>query len=143
MTNVRGFCSLGPVKQLKQYSSILFLGLVLSILALPAELNASVRFGPYEALTINSDVVRGVKVEDNGEVWLLLNPAYRERELIVKISTENGANYRQWHTGSQELVSPADQGKQANQWTDWVLTTAPYIEYWMSGEKILHLKKVE
>jgi hypothetical protein len=131
------------VKQLKQYASILFLGLVFTILSLPVEVNAAVRFGPYEALSINSDVVRGVKVEDNGEVWLLLNPAYRERELIVKISNEKGGGYRQWHHGSQELVSPADQGKQANQWTDWVLTSAPYIEYWMSGEVILHLMKVE
>ena len=119
------------------------MGFVVSILALPFEASGAVRFGPYEALLINSDVVRGVKVEDNGEIWLLLNPAYRERELVVKISNEDGAGYRQWHHGSYELVSPPDQGKQANQWTDWVLTSAPYIEYWMSGEKILHLKKAE
>lgn len=110
---------------------------------LPASLLGAVRFGPYEALTINSDVIKGVKVEDNGEVWLLLNPDYRERELKVKISNENGAGYRKWHHGTYELVSPADQGKQANQWTDWVLTQAPYIEYWMSGQLVLHLHKVD
>lgn len=116
--------------------------LVFSIL-LPAGLFGATRFGPYEALTINSDVIRGVKVEDNGEVWILLNPAYRERELKVKISNENGTGYRKWHHGTYELVSPAGQGKQANAWTDWVLTKSPYIEYWMDGELILHLKKVE
>lgn len=110
---------------------------------MPSALQAEVRFGPYEALTINSDVIRGVKVEENGEVWILLNPAYKERELRVKISNEKGAGYRKWHHGTFELVSPADQGKQANEWTDWVLTESRYIEYWMSEELILHLKKVE
>ena len=105
---------------------------------------SKVLFGPYEALTINSEVIRGVKVDDAGKIWILLNPLYREKELIVKISSENGAGYRKWFTsGDYELVSPANQGKQANQWTDWIETVSPYIEYWMSGKKILHLKKVK
>ena len=112
-------------------------------LVLPALLQGAVRFGPYEALAINSDVIKGVKVKDNGEVWILLNPTYRERELVVKISNENKAGYRKWHHGTYELVSPPDQGKQANEWTDWVLTKARFIEYWMSDQLILHLEKVE
>jgi hypothetical protein len=104
---------------------------------------ANVRFGPYEALSINSDVIRGVKVDEAGKIWILLNPTYREREIVLKISNREGAEYRDWFTGGKELVSPANQGKQANQWTDWVETEAPYIEYWMSDRKILHLKKVE
>ncbi len=102
-----------------------------------------VRFGPYEALTINSDVVRGVKVDDGKAVWLLLNPSYKEKELIVKLSNEKGAGYRKWENGTFELVSPANQGKQANEWTDWVRTKSNYIEYWMEGTLVLHLKKVE
>ena len=118
--------------------------LLAAMLLFPAIGQAAVRFGPYEALTINSDVIRGVKVEDNGRIWILLNPAYRERELVVRISNKQGSGYRKWHTsGTEDLVSPADQGKQANAWTDWIETTANYIEYWMSGEKVLHLKKVE
>ena len=111
--------------------------------ALPAGLSGAVRFGPYEALAINSDVIRGVKVEDNGEVWILLNPAYRDRELRVKISSQKGSGYRKWHHGTFELISPANQDKQANQWTDWVLTESKFIEYWMNDELILHLEKVE
>ena len=122
--------------------NLTLLFLVFSIL-LPAALQGDVRFGPYEALAINSDVIRGVKVEENGEVWILLNPDYRERELRVKISSEKGSGYRKWHHGTFELISPAGQSKQANAWTDWVLTQSPYIEYWMDGELILHLKKVE
>lgn len=102
-----------------------------------------VRFGPYAALTINSEVVRGVKVDEADKIWLLLNPEYRERELIVKISNEEGASYRKWFNGTEELISPANQGKQANEWTDWIRTEAAYIEYWMSGQKVLHLKKVK
>lgn len=108
-----------------------------------AQAEGKVRFGPYEALTINSEIVRGVKVDEAGKIWLLLNPLYKERELVVRISNLEGASYRKWFNGKDELVSPADQGKQANQWTDWIETEAPFIEYWMSGEKILHLKKVE
>lgn len=110
---------------------------------LNAMADGEIRFGPYEALTINSDVVRGVKVDDAGKIWLLLNPSFRSKEIIVKISNSKGADYRMWFNNSYELVSPANQGKQANQWTDWIETVSPYIEYWMEGEKILHLKKVE
>jgi len=113
------------------------------LLALPAIAGANVRFGPYEALTINSDVIRGVKVDEAGKIWLLLNPDYRELELRLKISMEEGANYRKWFTGEEVLVSPANQGKQPNAWTDWIETQSKYIEYWMNGEKVLHLKKVE
>ncbi|NDV62468.1 hypothetical protein G0Q06_08405 [Puniceicoccales bacterium CK1056] len=112
-------------------------------LASVASAEGKILFGPYEALTINSEVVRGVKVDDGGKIWLLLNPTYREQEIILKISSEEGAGYRKWFNGSYELVSPANQGKQPNQWTDWIETVSPYIEYWMSGEKILHLKKVK
>jgi hypothetical protein len=111
--------------------------------AAPALAESQVRFGPYRALEINSDVIRGVKVDDAGKIWLLLNPAYRENELVVKISNENGASYRKWFTGEYELVSPADQGKQPNAWTDWIETQASYVEYWMNGRKILHLHKVK
>jgi len=116
---------------------------LLGLVLLPAQSVGEVRFGPYEALTINSDVIRGVKVEESGKIWILLNPAYRERELIVKISNADKASYREWHHGGFELVSPADQGKQANHWTDWIEVNAPYIEYWMSDQLILHLHKVE
>ncbi len=110
---------------------------------LSGSLMGSVRFGPYEALTINSDIVRGVKVDDDQKIWLLLNPTYLDREIIVKISSEKGAGYREWHHGGYELVSPAGQDKKVNQWTDWVQVKSPFIEYWMNDQLILHLKKVE
>ncbi len=112
------------------------------LLAASAEAQGNIRFGPYEALSINSDVIRGVKVDEGGKIWLLLNPVYKERELVVKISNLPGESYRKWFNGSEELVSPADQGKQANEWTDWIETQSSYIEYWMGDQLVLHLKKV-
>ena len=48
---------------------------------------------------------------------------------------------RPWFNGSLELVSPANQGKAPNEYTDWVETTASYIEYYMDGVLFLHLGK--
>lgn len=98
-------------------------------------------FGPFEAIVINSDVVRGVKVDENDKIWLLLNPRYKENEIRLKISNSEGADYRKWYTGEFELVSPANQGKAANEWTDWIRTQSMFIEYWMEGQLILHLKR--
>ena len=134
---------LASVKAKKQVLSFIWIMLLSAWMVLPAFAAGNVRFGPYEAISINSDVIRGVKVEESGKIWLLLNPDYREREIIVKISNEPGSSYRKWFNGTEELVSPANQNKQANAWTDWIETKASYIEYWMSGELILHLKKVE
>lgn len=104
---------------------------------------ANKRFGPYEALTFNSTILRDVKYDaDTGNVYLQLLPEYKEKELRVKLSTEYFAGYRKWHHGDYELVSPANQGKEPYGWTDHVNTTATYIEYWMNGEVFLHLKKV-
>ncbi len=107
------------------------------------QLEAAVRFGPYEALTISEDIIRGVKVDDSGKIWLLLNPDYLDKEIILKISNQEGANYRKWHNGQYELVSPAGQDKRPNEWTDWVQTRSRFIEYWMDGNLILHLKKID
>ena len=134
---------MGIVKTKNRYFSVLFFSLIVMLGSLPLQAAEGVRFGPYEALTINSDVIRGVKVEEGNTIWLLLNPVYRESELIVKISNENGSGYRTWEHGGYELVSAANQGKQANEWTDWIRSKASYIEYWMSGKLILHLKKAE
>lgn len=98
-------------------------------------------FGPYEAVAINSSVVNDVKVEPDGNVFLQLLPDHKETELIVKISNGYFADYRVWWHGEYELVSPANQGKAPYGWTDRVNTGALYVEYWMDGNVILHLKR--
>ena len=120
-----------------------FLVLLGMVLAMGSQVLAGPRFGPYEALTISEEIIRGVKVDDDGKIWLLLNPDYLEKEIVLKISEQEGASYRKWHNGEFELKSPAGQDKQPNQWTDWVRTRSRYIEYWIDGKMILHLKKIE
>lgn len=98
-------------------------------------------FGPYTALTREASIVKNVKVEDNGRIYLLLDPAFKEKEIILKNSSGFKSGYRNWYNGELELVSVANQGKAPNEYTDWVTTTANYIEYYMDGALILHLKK--
>lgn len=100
-------------------------------------------FGPYTALVRNDDVVKNVKVNENGRIYLLLNSDHKDKEIILKNSNYNKSGYRNWFNGEQELVSPANQGKAPNEYTDWVDTTANYIEYYMEGQLILHLAKTE
>ena len=103
--------------------------------------NKTVAFGPYVALSIDSDIVKDVKVTDEGRIYLLLNPVHKEKEIVLKNSSTLKSGYRKWFNGEYELVSPASQGKAPNEYTDWVETTGNYIEYYMDGKLILHLGK--
>lgn len=100
------------------------------------------RFGGYEALFIDPTVVLGVKHGEDDKIWIMLDPAHKEKELRLKISMREGADYRKWYTGDEELVSAANQNKAPMEWTDWVRTQSPYIEYWIEGRKVLHLRRV-
>lgn len=132
----------------------LFVSLLLLALAGPAALlfaggepeaaGSGKQFGPYEALTFDASILRDVKyVPEADELYLQLLPEHAEKELTVKLSNDYFASYRQWHHGGYELVSPANQGKTPYGWTDWITTSAPYVEYWMDGEVFLHLRRVE
>lgn len=108
------------------------------------------RFGPYEALVYDDKILQNVVVKPpEATVYLLLNPAYKDREIQIKISSEPFKNYRRWFAGQNTredgfvLVSPANSAKAPNELTDWLRTSAPYIEYYMNGELFLHLKRVE
>ncbi len=101
------------------------------------------KFGPYEAIAFNEEVINDVKVTEELKIWLQLKPSHKDKELVVKISNEKFAGYREWWNGGYELVSPAYQGKRAYEWTDYVQTKSRFIEYWMDGEIFLHLKRVD
>lgn len=100
-------------------------------------------FGPYRAIAINRDVVRDVKVDEELNVHLQLYPAHKDKEIVVKISNDRFAGYREWVHGGLELVSPANAGKPPYGWSDWVQVKAKYIEYWMDGEIFLHLMRTD
>lgn len=130
---------------------VLSLLLLLALAVLPsfahaaedAENGVAEEFGPFQALTFNKAILRDVKyVAEEGTVYLQLFPEHKDKELIVKLSNDYFASYRLWTHGGYELVSPANQGKPPYAWTDFVETSANYIEYWMDGEVFLHLKRV-
>lgn len=100
-------------------------------------------YGPYTAVVRDVEIVRDVKVAENGRIYLLLNPEHKEKEIILRNSNFFKSGYRNWFNGKQELVSPANQGKAPNEYTDWVETTGNYVEYYMEGKLILHLAKTE
>jgi len=108
-------------------------------------------YGPFEALTHDKAIIRDVKyVAEENNVYIQLLPEHKEKEIRVKLSNAYFSSYRKWHPGDwtlasddYELVSPANQGKTPYGWTDFVNTSANYIEYWMDGEVILHLKRVK
>ena len=108
---------------------------------LAADESKTETFGPYTAIERDKDIVKDVRIADNGRIYLLLNPDHKEKEIILKNSNYQGRGYRNWFNGKQELISPANQGKAANEYTDWVETTANFVEYYMEGKLILHLGK--
>ena len=99
------------------------------------------QFGPFVGLTVDESVIQGVMVDDEDKIWIMLNPKFRNDEILLKISTDYKAGYRNWYTGEPTLVSPAGQNKAPNEWTDWIRTSSNYIEYWMGDKLVLHLKR--
>jgi hypothetical protein len=100
-------------------------------------------YGPYQAIAINRGIIRDVRVDKELNIFLQLVPEHKNKELVVKISSERFAEYRNWVYGGLELVSPVNAGKTSFGWTDRVQTKAKYIEYWMDGSIFLHLKRMD
>jgi len=108
-----------------------------------AEAKKPETFGPYTVLDRNAEIVKDVKVTDTGRIYLLLNPKHKEKEIVLKNSQQFKSGYRNWYNGEKELISQANQGKAPNEFTDWVVTSANYVEYYMDGDLILHLAKTD
>ncbi|WP_221031357.1 hypothetical protein [Actomonas aquatica] len=100
------------------------------------------RFGPFEALVFDHAVLQDVKVE-NGRIYLKRHVTYIDEAITLRNSTLYRDAYRPWFNGSLDLVSPAHAGHAPNGWSDWVETSANYVEYWMNGRLILHLHRLQ
>lgn len=98
--------------------------------------------GPYEVLMIDMDFLQDVTYMRD-RIYLKRQVNHRAEAITLRASFLKGESYRKWYNGEFDLVSPANAGHQANAWTDWVETTAPYVEYWVGDKKVLHLKRVD
>lgn len=100
------------------------------------------RFGPFIALVMDTDYVTDVKYDDDTKIWILLRPQHKDKELILRLSNQDKKSYRKWANGEYQFVAVAERGNAANQFTDWIRTTANYVEYWIDDKMVLHLKRV-
>jgi hypothetical protein len=71
----------------------------------PAQAVAVQKFGPYEALVFDKAMLSSVKVDEKGDVYLLLQPDKIGEQLTMKISMEKGAAYRKWFNGEETWVA--------------------------------------
>jgi hypothetical protein len=97
--------------------------------------------GPFQVLEIDMDFLQGVTYMDD-RIYLKRQVNRRAEAITLRASMLRGEAYRKWFNGEYDLVSPANAGHQPNGWTDWVETTANYVEYWVGDKKILHLKRI-
>ena len=105
---------------------------------------ARATFGPYEAIVMDKTMLQNVKVDPaDGAIYLMFVPEKRATTVKIKISMAEGAEYRKWFTGDEELVALENGQRQPNAWTDQVKTTANYIEYRAGDKLFLHLKKTK
>ena len=100
-------------------------------------------FGPYEAIVFDRDMLQTVKVNADGSIYLMFKPEKRGATVRIRISMAEGAEYRKWFNGDDELVALENGHREPNTWTDQVQTTANYIEYRDGDHLFLHLKKIK
>ncbi|GAB5560191.1 MAG: hypothetical protein SynsKO_18380 [Synoicihabitans sp.] len=132
---------------------LLFLGLIFSTCSLlltasddagatPAASQKSAKIaGPFEVLEIDMDFLQDVSYR-NDRIYLKRQLNRLNDAITLRASMLKGEAYRKWFNGEYDLVSPANAGHRPNGWTDWVETTANYVEYWVDGKKVLHLRRI-
>lgn len=108
-----------------------------------AEQPAHPVFGNYEAIVYDASMLQGVRVDPNGDIFLMFQPDKRDAQVKIRISMAEGAQYRKWFNGDDELVAQENGFREANTWTDRVQTSANYIEYRAGDHLFLHLKKIK
>jgi hypothetical protein len=135
-----GFSAAKEVQMKKLFTTVI---LALCLTAFPAFGQDPV-FGPFSALVINEDVVKDVHTGGN-DIYVKVAEACRDREFSVKISEENMAGYRRWQDSQAVMkvrVYQSDvRGKQG--YTYRINTSAPFVEFWMGEQLILHLKRIQ
>ena len=127
------------IKLSRLFALLVFIGFVPFV---SAE-EANPVFGAYEAIVYDSDMLQGVQVDGVGDIFIMFQPDKTDTQLVLRISMQESAQYRNWFTGDTDLVAQENSGRAPNTWTDRVQTTSKFIEYWADGKLFLHLKKIK
>jgi hypothetical protein len=118
------------------------LAVILCTAPCPALAQETAQFGPFSAFLVNKDVVEDVVTEGN-DIYVKVAEPYQDKEFSVKISDENMAGYRRWQNGGQVMnvkVYQSDSGDKRGH-TYRIHTTARFVEFWMEGNLVLHLRR--
>lgn len=99
-------------------------------------------FGPFTALKIDKQVVEGVVV-DGENLYVKVAKDFWSASFTVKISNQNGADYRKWSGDKTDLVVKVYQGPKADKLghTYRIATSARYIEFYKEGTLVLQLER--
>jgi hypothetical protein len=93
---------------------------VIGLLATASGESGEEQFGPSIALTRNAEIVRDVKIAENGRIYLILNPAHKEKEIILKNSIFSNRATRIGLMASKSLsLQPIKARRQTNIRTEW------------------------
>jgi hypothetical protein len=92
----------------------------------------------FSVLVQDKSLVTDIRAEDEN-VWIKLASTNLADEVTVRISNKDKELYRTWFNGNVDLESKGFRG--SNVWSDRVQTKANYIEYWLNGTLVLHLKR--
>lgn len=129
---------------IKSFAVLVLALLVLAAGTAPVQAVQSVIHGPYSAIEMDPEIVKAITTE-NGDLYVRISQEYRDQSFVVKISDEYLADYRQWLNGDSKMpvrvYRSRDHDKQG--YTYRINTTARYVEYWMNGDLILHLKRTD
>ena len=100
-------------------------------------------FGPFTALKMDQRVVEGVVV-DGDDLYVKVAQGFWGASFTVKISNQNGADYRKWSGDQTERVVKVYQSPKANKQghTYRINTSAKYIEFYTEGNLVLHLERM-
>ena len=128
---------------MKKLSRLFVLFVLIGFVPFASAKEANPVFGSYEAIVYDHDILQGVQVDGEGNVFIMFQPDKTDTQLVLRISMMKGAQYRDWYIGGTDFVSQANTGRAANVWTDRVQTVSNYIEYWADGKLFLHFKKIK
>ncbi|MBF0278244.1 MAG: hypothetical protein HQM13_10650 [SAR324 cluster bacterium] len=101
-------------------------------------------YGDFRALQIDQNIVKDVIVENN-DIYVKLDPIFRNKEISVRISDLLLGAYRIWSDGELEKTVKIYNSNQNGKmdYTYRINTIANFVEYWIDDDLVLHLERVE